>query len=73
MKNVLSTVQQCSEQPKINYLWDAQFEAHVLLRTIQNMQIEHGETKDGVNLEQNVKQILSKIRKMLKKTSDIDN
>lgn len=73
MKNVLSTVQQRSKQPKINYLWDAQLETHVLLRTIKDMQIEHGETKDGINLEQDVRQILSKIRKMLKKISDIDN
>lgn len=72
MKNVLSTVQQRSKQSEINYLEEAQFEAHLLFRTIQNMLIEHGETKDSANLEQDARQILSKIRKLIKQTRNMD-
>ena len=37
------------------------------------MLIEHGETQDGVNLEQDVRNILVKIRKMLKQTKAFDS
>lgn len=72
----MTTVLQTRQHPKqseINYLEEAQFEAHLLFRTIQNMLIEHGETKDGVNLEQDAKYILGKIRKLIKKTKAMDS
>ena len=61
------------KQFEIFSLEEVQFQASLLLREVQNMLIEHGETKDGVELEQDVRKILSKIRKMLKKINDIDN
>ena len=61
------------KQIEIFSLEEIQFHAGLLLREVQNMLIKHGETKDGVELEQNVRKILSKIRKMLKKINDIDN
>lgn len=61
------------KQAEIDSLEEIHFEAHLLFRSIQDMLIEHGETKDGVELEQDVRKILSKIRKMLKKINDIDN
>lgn len=68
-----TSVQQHPKQSEINYLEEAQFEAHLLFRTIQNMLIEHGETKDSVNLEQDARHILGKIRKMLKQTKAFDS
>ena len=61
------------KQFEIFSLEEVHFQASLLLREIQDMLIEHGETKDGVELEQDVRKILSKIRKMLKKINDIDN
>ena len=61
------------KQSEIYYLEEAHFEAHQLFRTIQNMLIENGETKDGVNLEQDAKYILGKIRKLIKKTKAMDS
>ena len=61
------------KQAEINSLEEIHFEAHLLFRSIQDMLIEHGETRDGAILEQDVRQILSKIRKMLKKTNNINN
>ena len=65
--------EQHPKQSEIDSLEEIHFEAHLLFRSIQDMLIEHGETKDGANLEQDVRQILSKIRKMLKKTNNINN
>lgn len=53
-------------------LEEIQFHASLLLREVQNMLIEHGETKDGAILEQDVRQILSKIRKLIKQTRNMD-
>ena len=61
------------KQFEIFSLEEVQFQASLLLREVQDMLIEHGETKYGVELEQDVRKILSKIRKMLKKINDIDN
>ena len=65
--------EQHPKQAEIDSLEEIHFEAHLLFRSIQDMLIEHGETQDGANLEQDVRQILSKIRKMLKKTNNINN
>ena len=61
------------KQAEIDSLEEIHFETHLLFRSIQNMLIEHGETKDGVNLEQDVRNILVKIRKMLKQTKAFDS
>ena len=61
------------KQFEIFSLEEIQFHASLLLREVQNMLIEHGETKDGAILEQDVRQILSKIRKMLKQTKAFDS
>ena len=71
--NTVVHFEQHPKQAEIDSLEEIHFEAHLLFRSIQDMLIEHGETKDGANLEQDVRQILSKIRKMLKKTKNINN
>ena len=76
MGKIMNTAVHFKQHPKqseINSLEEIHFEAHLLFRSIQNMLIEHGETKDEINLEQDVKQVLVKIRRMLKKLNDIDN
>ena len=60
------------KQFEIFSLEEIQFHASLLLREVQNMLIEHGETKDGAILEQDVRQILSKIRKLIKQTRNMD-
>ena len=61
------------KQSEIHSLEEIHFEAHLLFRSVQNMLIEHGETQDGANLEQDVRNILVKIRKMLKQTKEFDS
>lgn len=61
------------KQFEIFSLEEVQFHAGLLLREVQEMLIEHGETKDKVNLEKDIKQVLVKIRKMLKELNDIDS
>ena len=61
------------KQLEIFSLEEVQFHASLLLREMQTMLIEHGETKDGVNLEKDIKQVLVKIRKMLKELNDTDS
>ena len=60
------------KQFEIFSLEEIQFHASLLLREVQDMLIEHGETKDSANLEQDVRQILSKIRKLIKQTRNMD-
>ena len=61
------------KQLEIFSLEEVQFHASLLLREMQNMLIEHGETKTGVEIEQDIKQVLVKIRKMLKELNDVDS
>ena len=65
--------EQHPKQAEIDSLEEIHFEAHLLFRSIQNMLIEHGETKGGVNLEQDAKYILGKIRKLIKKTKAMNS
>ena len=76
MGKIMNTAVHFEQHPKqaeIDSLEEIHFEAHLLFRSIQDMLIEHGETKDGVNLEQDIKQVLVKIRKMLKELNNIDS
>lgn len=61
------------KQLEIFSVEEVQFHASLLLREVQTMLIEHGETKNGVEIEQDIKQVLVKIRKMLKKLNDKDS
>ena len=76
MDKIMNTVVHFEQHPKqteIYSLEEIHFEAHLLFRSIQNMLIKHGETQDGVNLEQDVRNVLVKIRKMLKQTKAFDS
>lgn len=61
------------KQLEIFSLEEVQFHASLLLREMQTMLIEHGETKTGVEIEQDIKQVLVKIRKMLKELNDVES
>ena len=71
--NTVVHFEQHPKQAEIYSLEEIHFEAHLLFRSIQNMLIKHGETQDGVNLEQDVRNVLVKIRKMLKQTKAFDS
>lgn len=76
MGKIMNTAVHFEQHPKqreIDRLEEIHFEAHLLFRSIQNMLIEHGETQDSANLEQDVRNILVKIRKMLKQTKAFDS
>ena len=61
------------KQFEIFSLEEVQFHASLLLREMQTMLIEHGETKTGVEIEQDIKHVVVKIRKMLKELNDVDS
>ena len=61
------------KQLEIFSLEEVQFHASLLLREMQTMLIEHGETKTGVEIEQDIKHVVVKIRKMLKELNDVDS
>ena len=71
MNPVLKTVQH-PRQAEIYCLEEACCEASNLLRTLQQMMTKHGETREVLVLEQDAKDMLSKLRKLLKATRSID-